>query len=272
VRFVDETSRFNSLTDLPATLSTSAPPSSTHTSLDAHERLAPSFTQNHSDPTLPSTASPELRIRSHDILPSAVESIYAHDSYGSVADHYIRRQDTFRSPSETVVERERTSSIPSSIDDSFGRPKRARLDDHQIYRLMRHYVEVVGPWLDLTDSRRHYSTVVPQLALKCPVLLNAILAFSARQLHRLEGYEAMIAEYYHNEAIKVMIPMLQDQRVANNGALLATTIILRMYETLERKAAPPEIRLFWPADGSKFSSFRKRRPTTSGWHLFSHRR
>jgi hypothetical protein len=113
--------------------------------------------------------------------------------------------------------------------------KRAVLDDYEVYRLMRHYVEVVGPWLDLTDSKRHYSTVVPQLALKCPVLMNAILAFSARHLHRLEGYEAMIAEYYHNEAIKVMIPMLQDQAVANDGTLLATTIILRMYETLERK-------------------------------------
>lgn len=113
--------------------------------------------------------------------------------------------------------------------------KRAILEDYEVYRLMRHYVEVLGPWLDLTDSKRHYSTVVPQLALKCPVLMNAILAFSARHLHRLESRKAVIAEYYHNEAIKVMIPMLQDQAVANDSTLLATTIILRMYETLERE-------------------------------------
>lgn len=75
--------------------------------------------------------------------------------------------------------------------------------------------------------------------MQCPVLFNAILAFSARQLHRLTGYDPLVAEYYHGRAIKAMIPMLQDPLVAPEGKVLAATVLLRMYEMLERE----EIRL-----------------------------
>jgi Fungal specific transcription factor domain len=88
--------------------------------------------------------------------------------------------------------------------------------------------------LDMTDSRRHFGIIIPEMAFSHPVLLNAILAFSARHLSRLDSIDGLIAEYYHSECVCEMIPMIQDRRAATSGELLAATTILRMYEMLER--------------------------------------
>ena len=99
---------------------------------------------------------------------------------------------------------------------------------------MRHYVEVVGPWLDMTDGQNHhFSTIVPERAFETPVLLYAILAFSARQLGRLGQMDPMTADYFHHKCVKDMIPLLKDTNGVYDGKLLAATVILRMYEMLE---------------------------------------
>ena len=44
----------------------------------------------------------------------------------------------------------------------------------------------------------HFTNVIPELAIKFPVLLNAALAASARHLSRFDGIFTLVAEKYHD--------------------------------------------------------------------------
>ena len=148
-------------------------------------------------------------------------------SIHSILQHYNKSPDT--SPLQS-----RVAEIPRSPSPAFGQGARTRIRDHQTARLMRHYVEVVGPWLDMTDGQNHhFSTIIPERAFESPVLLYAILAFSARQLSRLGQMDPVTADYYHHKCVKDMIPLLKDTEGVRDGKLLAATVILRMYEMLE---------------------------------------
>lgn len=46
----------------------------------------------------------------------------------------------------------------------------------QTARLMRHYIDNLASWMDLSDSRNHFSTIVPKRALtSVPILLQKVL-------------------------------------------------------------------------------------------------
>jgi len=62
--------------------------------------------------------------------------------------------------------------------------------------------------------------------------LNACLAFAARNLARVSGYDPEAAEYFHSACIELLIPALSDQTSAADPALLAATVILRVYDQL----------------------------------------
>ncbi|KAL1962653.1 hypothetical protein VTN77DRAFT_9287 [Rasamsonia byssochlamydoides] len=99
-----------------------------------------------------------------------------------------------------------TLSLHSNLSIYTPRP-RAPLEDPQMARLLRHYIDNLASWLDLNDPKHHFSIAVPHLALTCPMLLDAILAFSASHLSR-------------------------DLSLASESALPLSTVILRMYEML----------------------------------------
>jgi len=86
--------------------------------------------------------------------------------------------------------------------------------------------------LDTTDCQEHFTREVPRIALSSPILLNACLAFAARNLARVSGYNPEAAEYFHSACIELLIPALSDQTSAADPDLLAATVILRIYEQL----------------------------------------
>ncbi|KAJ5998294.1 hypothetical protein N7451_006104 [Penicillium sp. IBT 35674x] len=59
--------------------------------------------------------------------------------------------------------------------------------EHEIAFLTRHYVEIIGPWLDLSDSGKFFSVYVPIRAINCPSLKYAIASLAAKQLGRVKG-------------------------------------------------------------------------------------
>ena len=99
--------------------------------------------------------------------------------------------------------------------------------------LLRHFVENLAGSFDLTDSSRHFRTVVPRHAVNDPVLLNAVLAASARHLARVGNRDPLAAERYHNECLQHLIPMLSDEDAALSENLLASTVILRYLEEID---------------------------------------
>ncbi|KAJ5593835.1 uncharacterized protein N7459_000043 [Penicillium hispanicum] len=58
---------------------------------------------------------------------------------------------------------------------------------HETGFLTRHYAEVLGPWLDLSDAGKFFSVYAPVRAINCLALKHAIAALSAKQLGRVKG-------------------------------------------------------------------------------------
>ncbi|PMD15758.1 hypothetical protein NA56DRAFT_649841 [Hyaloscypha hepaticicola] len=96
--------------------------------------------------------------------------------------------------------------------------------------LFQHYMEHLAPLLDITDIQRHFGVDVPERALSCPVLLNALLAFSARHLSRTSDYDPAIADYYHQKCVRLLIPMLDQKELVADETLFAAAVILRAFE------------------------------------------
>lgn len=98
------------------------------------------------------------------------------------------------------------------------------------------FQELTSYQLDVCDASRTFETIVPDLAIQHPTLLNALLAFSARHLSRINGYDPDIADSFHQKSVELLIPglenNLQEDRVGADETLLIATIFLRLYEQM----------------------------------------
>ncbi|KAJ0425004.1 hypothetical protein BJY00DRAFT_326115 [Aspergillus carlsbadensis] len=118
------------------------------------------------------------------------------------------------------------------------------------FLLFRYYIDHLSTWLDFCDPDRHFQMVVPQRARRCPPLMNAILAASARHLTRVPKnrtesgavqYDGRIlhdltdetALNYHNKCIHDLLTLGANPEQTRNEDLLAAGIILRFYEEVD---------------------------------------
>ncbi|KAL7942758.1 fungal-specific transcription factor domain-containing protein [Trichoderma barbatum] len=107
------------------------------------------------------------------------------------------------------------------------------LGDPLIARLLYHYINNLACWLDVNDPQRQFETFVPYLAMSCPILLHAVLAFSACHLNRLDGScDEFCAVHYHDLCVQGLIPALADPSTTLDNVLPISTVILRMYEMM----------------------------------------
>lgn len=124
-----------------------------------------------------------------------------------------------------------SDSFDTSIPHS--RTEASLLDDPQEAGLLRYFVSHLAISFDLTDSSCHFRKIVPQRALNDPILMNAILAASARHLSRVSGGDPYIADTYHQKCIQHLIPILSDEAAVLDENLLASTVILRFLEEID---------------------------------------
>ncbi|KAJ6097018.1 hypothetical protein N7486_007764 [Penicillium sp. IBT 16267x] len=108
--------------------------------------------------------------------------------------------------------------------------------------LFHHYMEALAALLDITDVQRHFAVDVPELALSCPVLLYALMAFSARHLSRTSSFDSALADHYHHECVSLIIPMLDRKDLVADETLFAAAVILRAFEETNdsKMGAEPE--------------------------------
>jgi hypothetical protein len=78
--------------------------------------------------------------------------------------------------------------------------------------------------MDSTDHERHFAVEVPERALRNPILLYAILAYSARHLARVADFDGTVSDYYHVKCLELLIPALNGD-VGCNAELLAATCV-----------------------------------------------
>ncbi|KAL4877973.1 hypothetical protein BJY04DRAFT_230244 [Aspergillus karnatakaensis] len=123
--------------------------------------------------------------------------------------------------------------------------------DFQEACLTRHFIENLAPLFDASDMDRHFTIVVPERAVLCPVLRYAVYTASAGHLLRLadcrkessgivslDGMQLPnltpdMAMRYHDICIAHLIEISKDPREEYNEDVLTAATILRFYEQID---------------------------------------
>ena len=105
--------------------------------------------------------------------------------------------------------------------------------ERQEAMLLRYFVESLAPLFDLCDHERHFATVVPRRAVICPPLMNAVLAASAKRLSRINDFDPLVVDRYHQNCLDALIPALSSSVAIMDENLLTAIVILRFMEELD---------------------------------------
>lgn len=90
--------------------------------------------------------------------------------------------------------------------------------------LMRYYITNLARWFDGSDKQ--FTCVVPELAASSPMLLNAILAFSAKHLSLMGKLDEAVSLRYQDACYQALLPDLQQK--AFEAEQLVAVILLRL--------------------------------------------
>jgi len=101
-------------------------------------------------------------------------------------------------------------------------------------RLMQVFVSEVGLWMDSLDPDKHFSRLVPYHALKCPMLLNALLACGVKYLTLVQQDSDDKALFYYDTATTQLLRSLQNPE-RNTAECAATAVVLNVYEIMSEK-------------------------------------
>ncbi|KAJ4300601.1 hypothetical protein N0V88_003280 [Collariella sp. IMI 366227] len=112
---------------------------------------------------------------------------------------------------------------------------RAYLSTDEEIHLMRTFVEEVAIWMDVLDSEKHFVNTIPCLALKLPMLLNALLACGARHLTMIGVQDNQKAEYCYDLAIAQLQRNQEGDCDLSSCAL--TAVVLDAYHIMDKTPA-----------------------------------
>ncbi|KAF2209291.1 hypothetical protein CERZMDRAFT_47195 [Cercospora zeae-maydis SCOH1-5] len=113
-----------------------------------------------------------------------------------------------------------------------------QLKDHE-FDIFHSFVSETSLWIDLFDPTRHFSTLVPHLALHNEGLMKALLALGARHLSIKPmrtgeaGVDRTAAVQYYYETLQYLQTAMRFTTYKNSLELLATVLIVSMYEMLD---------------------------------------
>jgi len=106
--------------------------------------------------------------------------------------------------------------------------------EDEIY-FMQVFTEEVAIWMDVMDKDKQFSRLLPYLALKSPMVLNAMLACGAKQSALvLDGHNEEKAHYYYDTATKELLMTLKNPD-RNTAECATTAVILNVYEIMSEK-------------------------------------
>ncbi|OAP58086.1 hypothetical protein AYL99_07176 [Fonsecaea erecta] len=98
--------------------------------------------------------------------------------------------------------------------------------------LLRHFIDNIGPQLDVTDHVCHFTTTVPQRAAHCPLLFYAIIAAASIHRSRVQGLPDQFYEEYQAKCIRILIRFLDDPDYSPDENFLAAIVVLRKGEEM----------------------------------------
>ncbi len=125
------------------------------------------------------------------------------------------------------------SASPASLPTP-GALAQPRLSRREAY-LIQHFINKIGPWMDVCDAHMHFTHELPRQAMSKPMVLYALLALTSRHLAILARLteEPAEAAFYHGQCLKYVINQLQGPEALYDDSLFATVVCLRMYEEID---------------------------------------
>lgn len=116
--------------------------------------------------------------------------------------------------------------------------ERDYLNSPEEVHYMQVFIEEVAVWMDSLDNQKHFGRVIPYLALKSPMLLNAFLACGVKHLTLVDGgsYKDDKALYYYDTATTQLLRSLQNPE-RNTAECATTAVVLNVYEIMSEKPA-----------------------------------
>ena len=105
--------------------------------------------------------------------------------------------------------------------------------------LLRHFIEHISTWIDLTDRNASFATDVPTMALRNRGLMLAILALSSRHKSLLTPqvnsprHDRTAAVRYHSETLRYLQIVMEIPEYLKSDELLATVLLISKYEMID---------------------------------------
>jgi hypothetical protein len=105
--------------------------------------------------------------------------------------------------------------------------------------LLRHFIEHISTWIDLTDRNASFATYVPMMALRNRGLMLAILALSSRHQSLLTPqvssprHDRTAAVRYHSETLRYLQIVMKIPEYLKSEELLATVLLISKYEMID---------------------------------------
>lgn len=99
-------------------------------------------------------------------------------------------------------------------------------------QLFHHYIVACSDWIDVCDSRRHFTREVPKRAAHFPIILNAILGVAARHLWLIQKLDKDRSQPYVDQCLQSLIIALEDPLAHWDENFLVAVILLRIHEEI----------------------------------------
>lgn len=109
--------------------------------------------------------------------------------------------------------------------------ERDYLSSEQEIQFLQVFVDEVAVWMDCLDKDKHFTNVVPYMALKSPMLLNALLACGARHLASLGACDAENAGSYYDIATELLLRDLETPGGVRDDRVV-TAVLLEAYDAM----------------------------------------
>ncbi len=143
----------------------------------------------------------------------------------------------FLLPSSAPAIAPRSTANPMDETMLWRSPEALTLQDHE-HAMFKSFVTGISSWIDLFDPSKHFSQLVPHLALRNVGLMKAVLALGARHLSlkpgdgRIVGVDQTSAAQYYSETLQYLQSAMKYTSYKTSSELLATLLILSTYEML----------------------------------------
>jgi len=209
------------------------------------------FALSSSEPTALNTTSPAStasgNLYSAEVAPLRWLNLLRRDA--TAFETHPQNQDFSGSDANNNADLDRLTSLvditTADVSDARGRQDESyNIEGHLELtdlesKLLRHFIERISSWIDLTDRDASFASNVPTMALTNRGLMLAILALSSRHqsllttTNDLDKSDRTAAVQYYHETLQYLQTAMALPEYLKSEELLATVLLISTYEMID---------------------------------------